>query len=68
LAWNNKIFEDTPPSVNAVVYKTLGLHQLWRDIHPYKGKKKLLKNPHIVDDHPKGWFDGAAQGNGLLAS
>jgi ribonuclease HI len=32
-----------------------------------QGEKKILKNPHIAEDYPTGWFDGAAQCCGTLS-
>jgi hypothetical protein len=66
LTRNNLIFENTSFTVNIVVYKTIGLLQLWRDTHPISDTKKILINPHISEDTTTGWFDGAAQGNGNL--
>jgi ribonuclease HI len=67
LARNNKIFEDISPMLNSVVYKTLGLHQLWKGIHPVKGNFSFLISPHIAEDIPTGWFDGATQRCGTLS-
>jgi ribonuclease HI len=66
LARNSLIFENFTPSSNSVAYRALGMHQLWRDIHPTKEKKKVFINPHIADNFIKGWFDGATQHNGAM--
>jgi hypothetical protein len=33
MARNNKIFDNKPPSISTVAYKTLGLYQNWKEIH-----------------------------------
>jgi hypothetical protein len=42
LARNSLIFENHTPSNNSIAFRSLGMHQLWRDIHPTKEKKKKL--------------------------
>jgi len=66
LAINNKIFNNKSSIVNNVAYKTLGLYQNWKDIHPTIGAKKTLISPLIAEDTPMGWFDGATQCSGTL--
>jgi hypothetical protein len=67
LARNKLIFDNISPSINSVAYKSLGLHQIWKEIHPSKGKTKIFINPSIVENISTGWFDGAAQHNGALS-
>jgi ribonuclease HI len=66
LARNTKIFDNKSPNANLVAYKTLGLFQNWKAIHPAIGKKKTLISPCIVEDTPTGWFDGATHRSGNL--
>jgi ribonuclease HI len=67
LARNIKIFDNKPPSINIVAYKSLGLYQSWKNIHPDIVKKKTLVRPIITEDTPTGWFDGATQHSGILS-
>jgi ribonuclease HI len=67
LARNKLIFDNKSPTINFVAYKSLGLHQNWKDIHPIKGKTKTLISPFIAEDISTGWFDGAAQRSGALS-
>jgi ribonuclease HI len=60
-------FENMPPSVCTVAYKTLGLYKNWKYIHPIKMVKQIKNTPHILEDTPTGWFDGATQLNGTLS-
>jgi hypothetical protein len=64
---NNLIFNNITPSIHSVVYRALGLHQIWKEVYPYKGKTKILINPSIVENITLGWFDGVAQHNGALS-
>jgi ribonuclease HI len=62
---NRKVFENGIPSTSTVVYKTLGMLTNWTTLHP---RKEVIKNKvkkHIPEGMPTGWFDGAAQSNGL---
>jgi ribonuclease HI len=67
LVRNNKIFENRPPSVCTVAYKTLGMYKNWKAIHPFKLVKQIKFRPHISEDTPTGWFDGATQHSGTLS-
>lgn len=46
LARNTKIFDNKSPNANLVAYKTLGLFQNWKVIHPAIGKKKFDQPMH----------------------
>jgi hypothetical protein len=55
------------PLLALVAYKSLGLYQNWKDIHPVIVVKKTLVSPLISEDTPTGWFDGATQHSGTLS-
>jgi hypothetical protein len=64
---NKLIFDNKSPTINSVSYKSLGLHQNWKDIHPIKGKTKTLISPFIAEDISTGWCDGASEHNRALS-
>jgi hypothetical protein len=64
---NKKIFKNGTPSIQAVVYKILGMLEISTSLGPQKGKcLRILKTPCYALPTVV-WFDGAAQANGFLS-
>jgi hypothetical protein len=64
---NKFIFELRTPSIQAVVLKIQGMLENSVGLGPRKGKSLRIQKTHVYALPTVGWFDGAAQANGLLS-